>query len=87
MAFNHDATKDRQALISDAFGVPDKPAADCVAELISGLNLPTRLRDVGVKEDQLDAIAEGSLLNPWVRGNVVPIDHAEQVRFILDKAF
>ena len=87
MAFNHNATKDRQALISDAFGVPDKPAADCVAELISGLNLPTRLRDVGVREDQLDPIAEGSLLNPWVRGNVVPIDRSEQVRFILDKAY
>lgn len=87
MAYNHAATKDRQALISDAFGAPDRPAADLVAELIAGLGLPTRLRDVGVGEDQLDAIAEGSLQNAWVRGNVVPIDRAEQVRTILDKAF
>jgi len=87
MAFNHSATKDRQALISDAFGIPDEPASDCVAELILRLNLPTRLRDVGVREDQLDAIAEGSLLNPWVRGNVIPIDQTKQVRTILDKAF
>jgi len=87
MAFNHAASKDRQALISDAFGAPDRQAADLVAELISELGLPTRLRDVGVNKDQLDAIAVGSLQNAWVRGNIVPINHAEQVRDILDKAF
>ncbi|MEL6875948.1 MAG: iron-containing alcohol dehydrogenase, partial [Pseudomonadota bacterium] len=87
MRFNHTATAERQELISDAFGAPARPAADLVSELISGLGLPTRLRDVGVSEDQLDAIAEGSLQNAWVRGNVVPIDRAEQVRTILDAAF
>ena len=40
-------------------GRPDETAGDAVAALIASLGLPATLRDVGVKPEQLDAIAAG----------------------------
>ena len=48
LRFNHSVSAGKQARVSEALGRPDEPAAEVVAELISGLGLPTRLRDVGV---------------------------------------
>ena len=59
LRFNHPVNAGKQARVSEALGRPEVPAADAVAELIAGLGLPTRLRDVGVKPEQLDRIAEG----------------------------
>ncbi|CAN0587952.1 unnamed protein product, partial [Laminaria digitata] len=84
LAFNSNATRGRQQLISEALGDATKPARDAVAELVSRLGMPTRLRDVGVTQDHFDAIARGSLLNAWVRANPEPIDHADQVLEILE---
>src|SRR5205085_7938189 len=57
LRFNMSVNAERQAMVSAALGVPDTPAADAVAALIAELGLPGRLRDVGVKPEQLDAIA------------------------------
>ena len=54
LRFNHPVNADKQARVSEALGRPGEPAADVVAGLIAGLGLPTRLRDVGVKPEQLD---------------------------------
>ena len=51
LRFNQQVNADKQARVSDALGHPDEPAADAVGALIAGLGLPTRLRDVGVRED------------------------------------
>src|SRR5260370_32096363 len=56
---------ERQALVSEALGRPGEAAADVVAGLIAGLGLPERLRDVGVKPEQLDRIAELSMHDRW----------------------
>src|SRR5580692_6359677 len=61
LRFNHSVNAERQARVSEALGRPGHPAADAVAELINALGLPMRLRDVGVKADQLDRIAELSM--------------------------
>ena len=58
LRFNHPVNAEKQARVSEALGRPGEPAADVVAGLIAGLGLPTRLRDVGVKPEQLDLIAE-----------------------------
>src|SRR5947208_4408580 len=63
LRFNHSVNAGKQARVSEALGRPEAPAAEAVAELIAGLGLPTRLRDLGVKPDQLDRIAEGSMLD------------------------
>ena len=52
-------TAQKQAWIADALGYKGM-AADAIAALIADLGMPTPLRDVGVREDQLDQIATKS---------------------------
>ena len=87
LRFNHPVNAGKQARVSEAFGRPDAPAADVVGELISGLGLPTRLRDVGVSPEQLDVIAEGSMHDRWVHTNPRKIDGPAVVRTLLDAAW
>jgi maleylacetate reductase len=87
LRFNHAVNPDRQALVSDALGDKNAPAADLVAGLIADLGLPSRLRDVGVKEDQLDLIAELSMHDRWIHTNPRKIDGPPVVREILDAAW
>jgi len=55
--------------------------------LISGLGLPTRLRDVGVAPEQLDRIAEGSMHDRWIHTNPRKIDGPAVIRALLDAAW
>jgi maleylacetate reductase len=87
LRFNASVNADKQARVSEALGEPAEPAADVVAALISGLGLPTRLRDVDVKEDQLDLIAEHSMHDRWVHTNPRKIDDPAVVRMLLDAAW
>ena len=45
LRFNEQVNSEKQARVSGALGRPGEPAADVVAGLIAGLDLPTRLRD------------------------------------------
>lgn len=87
MAFNAKASGSRLGLISEALGEAAKPASESVAELVSALGMPTRLRDVGVTREHFEAIAQGSLLNTWVRANPEPLDHVDQIYQILEAAY
>ncbi len=87
LRFNHSVNADKQARVSEALGQPDEPAAEAVAGLIAGLGLPTRLRDVGVSEDQLDLIAENSMHDRWIHTNPRKIDSPAAVRNLLDAAW
>jgi len=68
-------------------GRPGTPAADAVAELIADLGLPSRLRDVGVKTEQLADIAAHSMHDRWVHTNPRKIDGPPVVRQLLDAAW
>jgi len=87
LRFNHAVNAEKQARVSEALGRADEPAAEVVAGLISGLGLPTRLRDVGVKPEQLDVIAEGSMHDRWVHTNPRKIDRPAVIRNLLDAAW
>ena len=87
LRFNAAVNADRQALVSEALGQPRMAAADAVAALIAGLGLPTRLRDVGVKPDQLDRISELSMDDRWIHTNPRKIDGPPVVRELLDAAW
>ncbi len=85
--FNREVNEHRQAMISECFGKPGQAAGALVDEFISGLEMPRSLREVGVKEDQLDHIAEYTMLDFWARTNPRPINEPADVRKILDMAF
>src|SRR3984893_2618429 len=87
LRFNHPVNAGKQARVSEALGRPEVPAADAVAELISGLGPPTRLRDVGVAPEQLDQIAEGSMHDRWIHTNPRKIDGPAVIRTLLDAAW
>jgi maleylacetate reductase len=87
LRFNHPVNAEKQARVSEALGRPEVPAADAVAELIAGLGLPTRLRDVGVATEQLDLIAAGSMHDRWVHTNPRKIDGPAVIRTLLDTAW
>ena len=87
LRFNHKVNADKQARVSEALGHPGEPAAEAVAALIAGLGQPTRLRDVGVKADQLDLIARNSMHDRWIHTNPRKIDGPRVVRTLLDAAW
>jgi maleylacetate reductase len=87
LRFNYPVNAERQALVSEALGRPGEPAADVVAGLIAGLGLPQRLRDVDVKPEQLDRIAELSMHDRWIHTNPRKIDGPAVIRELLDAAW
>ena len=87
LRFNYPVNAARQKLVSEALGRPDEPAADVLAALIADLGLPRTLRDVGVRADLLDRIAEESMHDRWIHTNPRKIDAAATVRQLLDAAW
>jgi maleylacetate reductase len=87
LRFNEPVNAARQAWVSDALGRPGMAAADAVATLVAGLELPSTLRAAGVRPDQLDVIAEGSMHDRWVHTNPRPISGPPAVRALLDAAW
>jgi maleylacetate reductase len=87
LRFNEPVNAARQAWVSEALGQRHEKAADAVAALIANLGLPATLRDVGVKPEQLDEIAVGSMHDRWVHTNPRRIDGPAAVRALLDAAW
>jgi len=87
LRFNDPVNHGKQLRVSEALGRPGEPAADLVAGLIAGLGLPTCLRDVDVKEDQLDLIAENSMHDRWIHTNPRKIDGPAVILTLLDAAW
>ena len=86
MRYNEGATAGKQKLISHALGKPDLRAADAVAALIAALGQPATLRAVGVKREQLAAIADGAMKNRWVLTNPRKISR-EEMAGLLESAW
>ncbi|MEQ1754620.1 MAG: iron-containing alcohol dehydrogenase [Micropepsaceae bacterium] len=87
LRWNSPSTEDRQKLISIAMNRPDLSAGDAVAGLVSDLGLPTRLRDVGIAEKDLGAIAAEAATHPVVLSNPRPITRTEDVLEIVTSAW
>ena len=87
LRFNLPVNAERQKWVSEALGRPGQSAGDAVAALIASLGLPGTLRDVGVKPEQLDEIAAGSMHDRWVHTNPRKIDGPPAVRALLDAAW
>ncbi len=73
--------------VCEAMGVDGEDAAAAVAGLVAALGLPSRLRDVGVREQDLPGIAERTLHDPLTAHCARRVEHASQVREVLDMAW
>ena len=87
LRFNKSHTLEKQALISNILGRPGAEAADAVLELIRDLALPEKMREVGIKREHLDKIANDAMRNLLVRNNSRPINSVDDVMEILEMAF
>jgi alcohol dehydrogenase class IV len=87
LRWNKQVNSEQQAVVAQALGANDGDAAAAVSKLIELLGQPTRLRDVGVKRSQYDAIASGAMQNVFVRSNPRPVNSADDIREILDMAW
>ena len=96
MRFNLDITAPQLAQVAQAMGVAlagqsDEEAAEIAAQsvynLISQLNLPQRLRDVGVTEADLPHLAELALKSSAVQSNPKPVTDVTQAEAIFRAAW
>ena len=86
LAFNKPVTGAKQMKVSDSFGRPGEDASVVLDEFIRGLGMPRSLGEVGVDKDQLDLIAEYTMLDFWSRTNPREITGPADVRSILEQA-
>jgi alcohol dehydrogenase class IV len=49
--------------------------------------LPARLRDAGVRHDQISAVAKAALANLRVKTNIRPIDTEQAMTQLIEAAF
>ena len=87
LRFNQSVNGAQQKLVSEALGEPHKPACDVVSELVAQLGLPSTLREVGVKPEMLDLIAQNSMHDRLIHSNPRKIHGPEDVRRILEAAW
>ena len=87
LRFNQSVNAAQQQRVSEALGFPNQPACEVVAELVAELGLPSTLRQVDVRKDMLDEIAQKSMHDRLIHTNPRKIHGPEDVRRILDAAF
>lgn len=86
LAFNKTVTGAKQNKISNSFGRPGDDASVVLDDFIRGLGMPRTLGEVGVTDDQLDLIADYTMLDFWSRTNPREITGPADVRSILEQA-
>jgi maleylacetate reductase len=87
MRWNVGSNPGRQALIAAAMGQPNDGAALALAELVADLELPTRLRDVGVTRQDFGPVAVKALGDMLVKNNPRPVRSAADIEEILELAW
>lgn len=87
MRWNRPANPHRQAAIADAMGAPGGDPGDLIAALVADLELPSRLRDIGVERDHLGPVAEKTTADFALRGNPRQPDGPEEIFALLEQAW
>jgi maleylacetate reductase len=87
LRYNASVNADRQAIIARALGHGETPLAEIITGLVKSLSLPTRLRDAGVSESILDAVANAALHDPLLKSNPRPITELTEIKRLLRAAW
>ncbi len=85
--WNESVNGERQKEVAIAMARPGVAAGQVLDEFISGLDMPRRIRDAGVKESDLLRLAENCMLDDWTYSNPREIRSPEQVMEILRMAY
>jgi maleylacetate reductase len=86
MRWNMSSNRDRQRLVAQAMGRDDGDAAAALTELIVELNLPCRLREVGVERHAYGAIAAKAMKDPLTKNNPRPVASEADIEQVLELA-
>ncbi len=87
LKWNAAVNAQRQRTLSLAMNAPERDACDVVKELVQRLDQPTSLRDVGIKREDLETIANRALGYGPVKTNPRPIKSVADVMEILELAW
>lgn len=87
LRYNLAVNPQRQRIVAELLDGTPGDAAGAVESLVRDLGLPTRLRDVGIRRDQLAAVAEGAMKDRWLHTNPRRIRDAQDVLKILESAW
>jgi maleylacetate reductase len=87
LRYNYSTNLHKQKLIAQLMNDPHQDAADAVSNLVKSLGLPTRLRDVGIKRNDLKLVAENAMKDKWIHTNPKKISSASDVMTILESAW
>jgi alcohol dehydrogenase class IV len=96
MRFNSPATQYTTGRIADSLWLPlatdstqryAMPAVELLERLLAKLDIPRRLRDVGVTGDDLDPIAEAAMQDWFIKRSPRRVTNVADVRGILDAAW
>ena len=87
LRWNAAANLNRQREASRLMGKPEAAAADLVADLVQRLGLPGRLRDVGIRREDFQAIADHTMHDAPVRTNPRKIERPADIVEILELAW
>lgn len=96
MEFNADATGEKYREIARAMGVAEvdsmseqeyrKAAVDAVRKLSEDIGIPKKLKDIGVKEEDLEALADSALADACTPGNPKAVT-AKDILEVYKKAY
>ena len=95
MEYNMQSAKAKYADIARAMGVDVKglsadeaavSAINAVKTLSEKIGIPKRLRDIGIKEEDLEMLAKDAIIDPCTGGNPAPVT-VEDILAIYKKAF
>ena len=87
MRYNKVVNAPKQKMIAQAMGCEGMEAADAIEQLVHSLNLPTRIRDVGVKREDFQVIADKVMHDFGIKNNPRPVTHTSQLLEILEFAW
>jgi alcohol dehydrogenase class IV len=89
MQFNSDVAGHELSEMAKAIGAGNtaEDAIEATRSLIKVLGLPTRLRDIGVKEDDFGMLAERTLIDTAIAGNPKAVNSKDEIIGILRSAW
>jgi maleylacetate reductase len=87
LRWNASVNAPRQRRISALMGASERVTSELIREMVDGLGLPTRLRDIGIRREDFVAIAEHTMRDPAVPANPRKITGPQDIEEILDIAW